>query len=133
MTISVFWRKFKIGPFLLIFSNWRIRFFSWSLGFIKVKKLAVSLFCRKLKIGPFWPKTTKIWPFFTKKLPFLSSFDLILTLNFFIFYFLFEIVLVESFFNIFVCHAAPCDQIVSHFRGSCCVKMTKNSSKSIFF
>ena len=36
------------------------------------------------------------------------------------------------FFNIFICHLGPCDQFLDLFRGSCCVKITKNSSKSTF-
>ena len=87
MTVSLFGRKFKIGPFLakngpklakiaqnqcflLIFSNWHIRFFwffSWGLGFINVKKWPFCFFVKNSKLALFWPKTTKIWPFLTKK------------------------------------------------------------------
>ena len=55
-----------------------------------------------------------------------------MTGNLFYFIFSFEIRIVDCFFNVFICHPGPCDQIVGPFRGSCCVKITKNSSNSIF-
>ena len=99
---------------------------------MNVKKWPFYFFVENSKLALFWSKNNQNLAIFDQKTPFLSSFDLILTRNFFIFYFLYEIFLVEYFFNIFVCHAAPYDQILAHFRGSCCLKMTKNSSKSIF-
>ena len=87
--------------FLLIFLKWRIRFFwffSWSLSFMNVKKCLSKI---------------QNWPFFGQKRPKFGhflSFDLILTPNFLIGYFLYEIVLVKYFFNIFVCYAAHVTQ-----------------------
>ena len=66
------------------------------------------------------------------KLTFLGSFDLTMIGNLFNFLFSYEICIVDCFFNVFLCHPCPCDQFVGPFRGSCCVKMTKNSLKSTF-
>ena len=44
--------------------------------------MAVSLYCRKFKIGPFLAKNNQNVAIFDQKTPFLSSFDLILTLTF---------------------------------------------------
>ena len=55
-----------------------------------------------------------------------------MTGNLVYFLFSYEIRIVDCLFNVFICHPGPCDQFVGPFRGSCCVKMTKNSSKSTF-
>ena len=96
------------------------------------KKVTVSLFVRKFKIGPFLAKngpksaifgqnspksvffahifkvTHQIFLIFRMKPWFYKCFDLILTLKKIICFFLYEILYIEYFFNIFVCHAAPC-------------------------
>ena len=41
----------------------------------------------------------------------------------------YEMFLVCQIFNIFNCHCALFDQVMSPFRGSCCVKMAKTDSK----
>ena len=110
--------------------NPRIRFFSWSCGSITVKKWQFRFLAENSKLALFWPKNGQNLAIFGQKTPFIFCFDLILSRNFFICYFLYEIFLVEYFFNVFVCHAALSDQILAHFRGSCCVKITQNSSKS---
>ena len=61
--------------FLLIFSKWHIRFFSWSLGFMNLKKCPFRFFVensklaifgqKQTKFGHFWPKNSisfKFWP-----------------------------------------------------------------------
>ena len=55
-----------------------------------------------------------------------------MTGNLFYFIFSYEIRIVDCLFIVFIYHPGPCDQFVGLFRGSCCVKMTKNSSKSTF-
>ena len=41
--------------------------------------------------------------------------------------------IVNLTFNLtFLCHPGPCGHSLGPFRGSCCVKITKNSSKSTF-
>ena len=76
---------------------------------------------KRPKFGHFWPKNS-----------ISLSFDLILTPNFLICYFLYEILLVQYFFLYFRMSCCPCDQYFGPFRGSCCVKITKNGSKSTF-
>ena len=44
----------------------------------------------------------------------------------------YELFLLKQIFNIFNCHCALFDQILSPFRRSCCVKMIKRFSKSTF-
>ena len=44
----------------------------------------------------------------------------------------YEMFLVYQIFNIFNCHCALFDQVMSPFRGSCCVKMAKSYSRSTF-
>ena len=63
---------------------------------------------------------------------FFEPFDLIMTGNLFNLIFSYEICIVNCLFNVFICHSGPCDQFLGPFRGSCCLKMTKNSSKSTF-
>ena len=103
--------------------NRRIRFF-W---FFWCKKMAVSLFCGKLKIGPFLAKMAKIWSFLAKN----SISFLKLTLNFLYAIFIWNI-FSQILSQYFIYHAVPCDQILAISGGSCCVKMTKNGSKSTF-
>ena len=126
MTFSLFGRKFKIGPslakngpklaifgqnspksvfFAHIFKVTHQIFliFLTKPWLYECKKMAVLLFCRKFKIGPFLTKNDQNLAIFGQKIP---SFDLLLTPNFLIGYFLYEIVLVEYFFNIFVCYAS---------------------------
>ena len=43
-----------------------------------------------------------------------------------------EICIVNCLFNVFICHPGPCDHFLDPFRGSCCLKITQNSSKSTF-
>ena len=55
-----------------------------------------------------------------------------MTGNLFYLIFSYEIRIVDCLLIVFIHHPGPCDQFVGPFRGSCCVKMTKNSSKSTF-
>ena len=50
----------------------------------------------------------------------------------FLFYFSYEIRIVDCLFNVFIFYPGLCDHFLDPFRGSCCVKITKNSSKSTF-
>jgi hypothetical protein len=106
VTVSLFGRKFKIGPFLakngpklaifgqnspksLFFAHIFKLTHQIFLIFLmrpwlyKCKKMAVSVFCRKFKIGPFLAKNNQNLAIFDQKTPFLSSFDLIFTIIFF--------------------------------------------------
>ena len=104
--------------FLLIFSFFW--FFSWSLGFMNVKKCLFRFFVENSL------------PIHLPKNSISLSFDLILTPNFLIGYFIWNS-FSQVLFQYFRLLCGTCDQILAHFRGLCCVKMTKNSSKSIFF
>jgi len=67
----------------------------------------------------------------SSKSTFLELFDLIITENlFYFFFFIWNTYIVDCLFNVFICHPGPCDHFLDPFRGSCCVKITKNSSKS---
>jgi hypothetical protein len=68
----------------------------------------------------------------SSKSTFLKLFDLIMTGNFVYFLFSYEICIVDCFFNVFICYPGSCDHFLYLFRGSCCVKITKNSSNQHF-
>ena len=55
-----------------------------------------------------------------------------MTGNLVYFLFSYEIRIVDCLFNVFIFYPGPCDHFLEPFRGSCCVKITKNSSKSTF-
>ena len=155
MGVSLFCRKFKIGPFLAkngqnlsVFAqnnpksvffahNFKVTHQIFLIFLMKpwlyeCKKWPFRIFVENSKLALFGPKRPKFGLFWPKNSISLS-FDLILTSKFLIGYFLYEIVLVKYFFQYFRLLCGTCDQIFAHFRGSCCVKITKNSSKSIFF
>ena len=75
---------------------------------------------------------SKIWPLFAKKTPFILCFDLISTLNFFDMLFFIWNIFSQILFQYFRLSYLPMWPIFNHFRGSCCVKITKNSPKSTF-
>ena len=54
------WPKYPNQCFLLIFSKWRIRFFSWSLGFINIK-IGCFAFLSKIKNWPFFGQNLAIF------------------------------------------------------------------------
>ena len=66
------------------------------------------------------------------KSTFIKLFELIMNGNIFYFLFSYEICIIDCLFNVFICHPGPCNHFLDPFRGSCCVKITKNSSKSTF-
>ena len=68
----------------------------------------------------------------SSKSTFLELFDLVMTGNLSYYLFSYEIRIVDCLFNVFICHPGPFDHFLDPFRGSCCVKITKNSSKSTF-
>ena len=95
VTVLLFGRKFKIGPFLVKIGP-KLSIFGQnspkSVFFAHIFKLTHQIFliflmrpwlykCKKWqfcffvgnsKLALFWPKTTKIWPFLTKKLHFFQ-------------------------------------------------------------
>ena len=106
VTVSLFGRKFKIGPFLakngpklaifdqnspksvffvLILKVTHQIFLTFLIKprLYKCKKMTLLLFCRKFKIGPFFAKNGYNLATFSQKSPFILCFDLILSGNFF--------------------------------------------------
>ena len=63
---------------------------------------------------------------------FIACFDLIMSGNLFCIKLFYEMFLVYQIFNIFNCHCALFDQVMSPFRGSCCVKMAKSYPRTTF-
>ena len=54
-------------------------------------------------------------------------------LEYFSIKFVYEICLIEQFFNIFICWFALFNQILAPFKGSCCVKKARINLKSTFY
>ena len=55
-----------------------------------------------------------------------------MTGNLFYFILSYEIRIFDCLFNLFIFYPGPCDHFLEPFRGSCCVKITKNRIKSTF-
>ena len=156
VTVSLFGRKFKIGPFLakngpklaifgqnspksLFFAHIFKLTHQIFLIFLmrpwlyKCNKMVVSVFCWKFKIGPFLSKNDQNLAIFDQKnsisLKFWSNIDSKL---FFILFFIWNI-FSQVLFQYFRLSCCPMWPNFGPFQGVVLCKMTKNSSKSIFF
>ena len=129
--LALFWSKTaKIAQnqcFFHIFFKVKHQIFLMKPWLYECKKMAVSLFCRKFKIGPFLTKNGQNLVIFGQKLHFFSEIDSKLFMLFFIWNIFSQIL--SQYFHLSCCPMWP---NFGYFRGSCCVKITKNGSKSTF-